>query len=137
MICGKIRQKMPTLNISEGSNTIVVVFVHLIHLSGYLIANLNAFLQKLLDILIQIFTNLQSFQWSCIAMIAAFSISAAEKEKDLQNSSERPDSGHVSLQVTMLLLCANSVCSLQAWKKQNCPMLKGQSAQLLWSSTPC
>ena len=133
MICGKIRQKMPTLNISEGSNTIFVVFVHLIHLSGYFIANLNAFLHKLLDILIQIFTNLQSFQWSCIAMIAAFSISAAEKEKDLQKDliqAMSPFKSPCSFSVLTL-------CSLQAWKKQNYPILKGQSAQLLWSSTPC
>ena len=63
---------MLTLNISEGSNTIFVVSVHLIYLYGYLFASLHDFLQKLFDILIQIFNNLQSFQWSWIAMIAVF-----------------------------------------------------------------
>ena len=66
--------KYPPSHMIEGSNTFLRVWIHFIYLLGHLLALMNAFLQKLFDILIQIFCNLQKFLQSWIVKIATFHV---------------------------------------------------------------
>ena len=75
IFCGKITPMNYTLHISEGPNTNFMVLVHFIYFLGFLFAHLNAFLQKPLDIIIQIFRSKQNFLRPWIDKINTFSMS--------------------------------------------------------------
>ena len=64
---------------NEFSNTLIIDEVAFIYLCVHLFHRLNAFMQKLIDFLIQIFRNLQNFPRSWIARIATFFMSGLSK----------------------------------------------------------
>ena len=69
------KAKSTPFHMIEVSNTLFIVKVTFNYLLLYLVQRLNAFQEKLFDILIQIFRNLLKFPRSWIAKIATFFMS--------------------------------------------------------------
>ena len=75
IFCGKKRQNNSRLHMIEAWKRLFMVVVPFIYLIGRLFALLNVFQERIFDILIQIFRNLQNFPQSWITKIPTFFMS--------------------------------------------------------------